>query len=78
MSQVVVLPKGERSLARIVAFISALSKEKAWNTAREVAKYGFAGHPGRIEAFAVDVGGQPRDDHDNSLYRVFRLRGYRV
>jgi hypothetical protein len=30
MAQVVVLPKGERSLARIVAFISALSKEKAW------------------------------------------------
>lgn len=28
--QVLTLPKGERSLARVVAFLSALSKDKAW------------------------------------------------
>jgi hypothetical protein len=30
MAEVVHLPKGERSLARIVAFLSALSRDKAW------------------------------------------------
>ena len=30
MAEVLTLPKGERSLARVVAFISALSKDRAW------------------------------------------------
>lgn len=30
MAEVLTLPKGERSLARVVAFLSALSKDKAW------------------------------------------------
>lgn len=30
MAETIHLPKGERSLARLVAFVSALSKDKAW------------------------------------------------
>jgi hypothetical protein len=30
MTEAVILPKGERSLARLVAFVSALAKDKAW------------------------------------------------
>jgi len=50
-------------------------EEKARNAAREVPKYGFAGHSGRVETPSLDVRGKPRYDHDNSLYSVFILRG---
>ena len=37
MSELFVLPKGERSLARLTGFLSALSRDKAWKV--EVSEY---------------------------------------